>query len=140
MIIEPVQPKELARGLAAGLLAALSMALTIIIAVMLMGLLTGCGPQPGPAFVVDEVGGEGFVEGAAWGQPFVFEVRASGIADEQGELVDCVVILIQWQPYLDVAGVPYDAPLACVDEYGALPGFFRDSPDSTGPNGATPTD
>jgi len=118
--------------------------LLVAVVLLVLGILTatvsGCTPTTGqPQFAVHEVGGEGFVEGAAWGQPFVFEVRASGI-EQDGELVDCVVVILQWVPYLDVAGVPYDAPQACVDEYGALPGFFRASPDATGLNSSTTTD
>jgi hypothetical protein len=128
--------RDIRDGTLAGILAAFAIVVTLFGIVLVSSLLVGCSPQPGPQFAVHEVGGEGFVEGAAWGTPFEFAVQASGIADADGELVDCVVVFIKWEPYLDVAGVPYDAPPACIDEYGALPGFFRDHPGKSGESAA----
>ncbi len=126
--------REVLEGTIAGLLATVLAIAGILLFLVACAALSGCGPAPSePQFAISEVGGEGFVEGAAWGQPFVFEVRVSGIENpESGELEDCVVVLLQWLPYLDIAGVPYDASPACIEEYGALPGFFRLGSGTTG--------
>jgi hypothetical protein len=71
--------------------------------------------------VVSEAGGEGFVEGAIYGQQFSVAIRASAIDDSE-DYEECIVLFITIEPYIDVAGVPYDASDECVARYGALPG------------------
>jgi len=105
------------------LLAALALCMTLV----------SCGAHAPPPLVVTSFGGQGFIKGYIWGQPFELETWHIALEDQGGELVYCPVTYINIAgiqahgtidlSVLNALGLEVDlppAPQMCIDEFGVL--------------------
>lgn len=90
-----------------------------------------CGANAPAPLVVTQFGGQGYMSGYLWGQPFHLETWHIGIEDHSGEFVYCSVAHIELSgviahgvidpSMLNVLGLDLDpAPKICTEVYGVL--------------------